>query len=523
MLRLSKPLSGITPIPPKNRTVLLKYIKDTIKNSAVYGIGNVFVKLTGFILIPFLTDPEYLSVQDYGALGVLEAVNQIVISLMGFGLYNSLIRWYYEQSEEDKKATFFTSSAFIIGFVTLICFITYYFKSEASLLLFDSEQYNEIIVLVMISTGLQALGVLPATLMRLQERAVFFTTTNIVKLVATLLVTIYLLFTGDNGLFAIYIGQIVGFSIYLIILLPYIFRNSVLKFHLPVFTEMLGYGTSMMMAGLAASSANVIDRFVLNSMSGLEEVGLYTLGFKVSSILKVLVITSVSMALTPLLFKKMNDTDSHRFYSKTMTYYGFGMIICIMGVSLFGKEALKIFTGSTVYWSSFSVIPILAFALFFVALSDVVNIGLRIKKKTSRITLMTAIASVLNLGLNILIIPFWGSEGAALASLVTQFIFFGGLFYFSNKVYPISFEWRKISLMFITGVVLIYGALLTNGMNLAIRLIVKTSAIILFPVILYFFSFYEKRELEQLQKIWIKWRNPANWKKNINQLFNSGD
>ncbi len=494
---------------------MLAYIKETLKNSFIYSIGNVFVKLTGFVLIPFLTNPEYLSVDDYGALGVLEAVNQIAISVMGFGLYNSLIRWYYDQTEQENKATFFTSSLSIGLLVILISWATFLFKAEVSNLFFSTTAYKDIIVLVMISTGLQALGVLPATLMRMQEKALFFTVTNIIKLVATLLITLYLLFTNDNGLFAIYIGQIAGFSIYLIILIPYMLRNSTLRIHFPVFTEMIGYGFSMMMSAIAVASTNVIDRFVLNSMSGLQEVGLYSLGFKVSSVIKVFVITSVSMALTPLIFKKMKDDDSHRFYQKSMTYYGFGIMICIMGVSLFGKEVLKLFTGSPLYWTSFTIIPILAFGMYFVALSDIVSIGIRIKKKTSRITLMTTIVSVLNLGLNILLIPIIGTEGAALASLASHLVFFAGLFYFSNKMYPIAFEWRKVILIFSTGAILVYCSLLTTNMDLSIRLFVKTSAIISFPFILYFFNFYEDAELNQIKTIWLQWRNPLRLKKNL--------
>lgn len=498
---------------------MLKYIKETIKNSAIYGIGNISVKLVGFVLVPFLTDPEYLSVQDYGALGVLEAVNQIIIYLMGLGLYNAMFRWYYEQNETENRSTFFTAIVVVTSLVLLTISLTWIFKDEATQLLFDNLKYNEVLVLLMISTGLQALGQLPATLMRLQDRAAFFTTSNVIKLIVTLLVTLYYLLWLKEGLVSIYAGQIAGFATYLIMLLPYMFKNSALKIHFVVFREMMGYGFSMMIAGLAGASVNVLDRFVLNSMSGLEEVGFYSLGYKVSSVLKVFIIGSVSMALTPIIFRKINDADSHRFYSKTMTYYGFVMMICIMGISLFSKEVLKVFTGSTLYWSSFTVIPILAFGLYFVALRDVVVTGLHITKKTSRISLMTTIVSILNLTLNILLIPWLGAEGAALASLLSQLVYFVGIFFFSNRAYPIKFEWNKIILMFGLGLILVYSALLTNNMSLTIRLVVKTSAIVSFPFILYLFNFYEEIELLQIAKIWRNWRNPLHWKSNIQDLF----
>ncbi|MEX0843975.1 MAG: oligosaccharide flippase family protein [Balneolaceae bacterium] len=498
---------------------MLTYVKETIKNSAIYGIGNISVKLVGFVLVPFLTDPEYLSVQDYGALGVLEAVNQIIIYLMGLGLYNAMFRWYYDQNETENKSTFFTAIVVVTSLVLLTILLTWIFREEAAQLLFGSLEYDQVILLLMISTGLQALGQLPATLMRLQDRAAFFTTSNVIKLVVTMVVTLYYLLWLEEGLVSIYAGQIVGFAIYLVMLLPYMLRNSTLKIHLVVFREMLGYGFSMMIAGIAGASVNVLDRFVLNSMSGLEEVGFYSLGYKVSSVLKVFVIGSVSMAITPMIFRKIHDSDSHRFYRKTMTYYGFGMMICIMGISLFSKEVLKVFTGSTLYWSSFTVIPILAFGLYFVALRDIVVTGLHITKKTSRISLMTTIISVLNLALNILLIPWLGAEGAAVASLLSHLMFFVGIFYFSNKVYPIKFEWNKIILMFVLGLILVYSALLTNNMSLTIRLVVKTSAIISFPFILYIFNFYEDAELQQIVKIWRNWRNPARWKSNIQDLF----
>lgn len=498
---------------------MLKYVKETIKNSAIYGIGNISVKLVGFILVPFLTNPEYLSIQDYGALGVFEAVNQIVVYLIGMGLYNSMFRWYYEQNEEENKATFFTVTVGVVFFTLLSFFLIYVFKDEASNLLFNKSGYSNLLVLMMLATGLQAIGQLPSTLMRLQDRAAFFTVGNIIKLITTLLVTLYYLVVLEEGLVAIYAGQISGFAVYFLFLLPYMLRNSALKIHLPVFKEMLGYGLSMMIAGLAGSMINVIDRFVLNSMSGLEEVGFYSLGYKVASVIKVLIIGSVSMALTPVVFRKIEDDDSHRFYKKAMTYYGFGMMICIMAVSMFSIEILKVFTGSTLYWSSFTVIPILAFSLYFVALKDIVTTGLHITKKTSRISLMTTVVSVLNLGLNILMIPILGAEGAALASLLSQFMYFLGLYYFSNKLYPINFEWNKVILMFALGIILVYTALLTNDLSLTIRLLVKTSALLSFPFILYLFNFYEEIELHHISNIWKDWRNPTRWKSNIKRLM----
>ena len=56
---------------------MFKDIKQVMKDSVLYGIGNVAVKLVGFILIPLYTDAEYFSTADYGLMGLLEVTSQI--------------------------------------------------------------------------------------------------------------------------------------------------------------------------------------------------------------------------------------------------------------------------------------------------------------------------------------------------------------------------------------------------------------------------------------------------------------
>ena len=70
---------------------MFKDIKQVMKDSVLYGIGNVAVKLVGFILIPLYTDAEYFSTADYGLMGLLEVTSQILIAVMGLSLYSGLI------------------------------------------------------------------------------------------------------------------------------------------------------------------------------------------------------------------------------------------------------------------------------------------------------------------------------------------------------------------------------------------------------------------------------------------------
>ena len=122
---------------------MFKDIKQVMKDSVLYGIGNVAVKLVGFILIPLYTDAEYFSTADYGLMGLLEVTSQILIAVMGLSLYSGLIRWYWDAEYRDKQKTiFFTTLLFTI--LTSLCIgsVLWLNVGELSALLVQQEGYS---------------------------------------------------------------------------------------------------------------------------------------------------------------------------------------------------------------------------------------------------------------------------------------------------------------------------------------------------------------------------------------------
>jgi len=68
-------------------------------------LGNLSIKLVGLILIPIYTDPQYLTINDYGVLGIMEASAQILVAIIDVALIQALTRWYWD-SEMKKNGVF---------------------------------------------------------------------------------------------------------------------------------------------------------------------------------------------------------------------------------------------------------------------------------------------------------------------------------------------------------------------------------------------------------------------------------
>ena len=70
-----------------------------------------------------------------------------------------------------------------------------------------------------------------------------------------------------------------------------------------------------------------------------------------------------------------------------------------------------------IYWESANIVAILSFSFFFSMLKDSAFIGLQIVKRTKIAGLLITLSSLINLGLNILLIPRFSIYGAAIATL----------------------------------------------------------------------------------------------------------
>jgi len=113
-----------------------------------------------------------------------------------------------------------------------------------------------------------------------------------------------------------------------------------------------------------------------------------------------------------------------------------------MGISLFSREILRLFT-TPPYYGAWAIIPVLAVASVCSKMY-IFAPGLDIEKKTKRIALINIAAAVVNVVLNLFLIPHLGILGSALATLISSVILFFAYMHMSQKFYPIPYRWGVI-------------------------------------------------------------------------------
>ena len=497
---------------------MLSFIKSAVKNSFIYGLGNISTKIIGFVLLPLYT--SHLSVQEYGILGMLEVSSQLIVSVFGLSLAYSFFRWYWDKEYlEMRRTIMFTCLLTLFCIVLVLVGIVITFAPKLSMLLFDSPRYSLLVIALAISASLQILTSIPSSLMQLQQRSLLFTVVNSTQLTITLIGTIICVATLKMNVLGIYVAQIIGGIVYFLLLAKYIRNNIVFVFSYRILKGMLSVSLPLVLGSISGVIINIADRYMLRFIGRLTDVGLYSLGYKIANTVYVIVVMSINLAITPMLYKIMDDPNNKRIYSKVMTYVALGVMFCVIGISFFGREVIKVMAQNPEYWNSYKVIPFISIGIYFGMLKDISVIGLNLTKKTKIISLIVVTISITNILANALFIPFLQTIGAALSSLISQLLFFMLIYVFAQKYYFIPYENGKIILVSMLGMIITFGGSLVQDAHLIFRLAVKTFLLVAFPIILYFMNYFEAVELQRLHGAWRKWNNPLHWKRNILDLL----
>lgn len=475
-------------------------MKRAAKNSAIYSLGTISAKVIGLILLPLYT--SYLTTEEYGILALLEVSSFLFVAIFGYKLNAALFRWYWEEKylSKQKKMVFTVFFVLILSglFLTLGIFPV---KENISSVILGENKYGYLFWLMIVSSAMQIIVDQLQNLMRLQEKSVFFSIATTSRFTISLLFTIAFVAYFGRGLEGIYEAQIISQIVFFLICSKYFIRNISLGFEKDILKEMLIFGGPLIFAEISGLLLNITDRYCLNYLASVSDVGIYSISFKLSNTIRIFVYQSVMMALVPLIYQNINKPNNKRFYSKIMTYMTLGIVFFALGFSLFSDVIIKVLAASPDYWEAIKYVPALSLAIVFGIIKDVSLTGLNITKKTKIIASVVTIMAIINLILNVALIPFFGIVGAVLATLLVRVISFVVFYRIAQRKYFIPYELKKVITAISVGIVIFATYSLCKPEFLALDIFVKFSFLILFPIILYPINFYEKVEIEKTKEI----------------------
>jgi len=197
------------------------------------------------------------------------------------------------------------------------------------------------------------------------------------------------------------------------------------------------------------------------------------------------------------MFELASKSDK-KTIEKMFTYIMLILIFCGLGLILLTKDAIRIMA-TPPFYPAYKVVSFVVLGYIFRGMASFFWDGIMVSKKTIYIGISVFVSALSNILLNILLIPQFKSMGAAYATAVSFFIMFCLVYFFCQKVYPISCEWNRISKITSVSLFIFFLAHLVSSQNLIISLLIKIIFLVSFPVLLYFLGFYVPEEINKIR------------------------
>jgi O-antigen/teichoic acid export membrane protein len=422
----------------------LATIKTVLKNSGIYGISNILMKGIGFFLLPLYT--AYLTTDDYGILSVVNSYSKLLAILFTFSLGRTTVRFYfiYKKNPEDVKKlwgtiiTFIYVAAFVIGGIFMI------FNNVLISPFIKNINFYPYVLLGMITVMFNPAFAVYQSTLQARHQAVKFGAQNIVRFLFRLIIVITLVVVVQMGVTGVLLANALTSVIFFIYAFIVFRKDIILGFNKKMLKKTLSYSVPLIPRSLANWAYGMISTIFLNNMKSASSAGIYSIGFQFGYIVSV-VVDSVHNAFRPWFYENMENGEKGKeiiiSYANAFTLF-YACVALI--ISLFGKEILFVMVTEK-FREAWVVIPFVTFSFVFSGIYYFFMYPVEYSLKGAKyLNIPTFISAGINVGLNLLLIPYYGLLGAAITTLVAHIVSASITFQVSKRFEYIKYNWIRM-------------------------------------------------------------------------------
>jgi len=471
------------------------YLRRLATTGAAYTAASILSKVIAVALLPLYT--RYLTKTDYGFAEVLFAAVVFASIVVRFGLLEAILRFYY-RDDENPAAVVASTFAGLFWLSTIGTLLALPLAGPLSELLLEKPAPG----LMRIAIG--GLWVLTMwefmlTLFRLEERARAFFLTTILNVLAAIALTVVLVVVREEGARGLLLGSYASGGAFVLVLIAMQWRRLSLRFDPTLLRRLFRFGLPTMPAEVSLYALNFADRLIILRSLGAAEAGLYSLGVKFAQAVNVLV-RGFQLAWPPLAYSIREDGEARRVYATVVTLFVAGCAWAVAGMWLFSRWIVRALAAPK-FFDSFEVIGLISVAVTLYALYLVLVVILGRTGRTE-LNLPAAVGGlVVNVALNLALVPPLGIVGAGLALVASYLVVLGLMYGFTQRLFPVPYEWARLLRVVLTVAALVGLAELLVPTEGAAGLLLRVALFAAYPLVLLGSGFFSDEERGWLARL----------------------
>ncbi len=478
-------------------------------SSGLYALGELARRGLAFLLLPVYT--RFLDPPAYGVLELFSALSGILFALLLLGLPSALNKVYHRdcQTERQKARILATSLALEAPVLLIAGGLLFAYAEPVGQALVGDPGRGTLVRLVIVTAVIQSLMAIIQASFRARERALAFVALNLCQFVPAMALNITFVVGLRMGVRGVLWGNLISSLLALGVGLAVARRSAEPRIDRELTRPLLHFGLLLVPVLLATWTIDMADRYVLRLFGSLEEVAVYGVGYKIGMVLQMAIVWPFQLAWPAVSFS-ITDRDDHRqTYARVLTYLSATLVLGWLAVSLLARTALTPLVGDA-YAGAYLLVAPVALGYLFNGIHYCLSPGIHVAGKTRQLTVLSCVAAVLNLGLNLLAVPRYGAAGAAWTTALTFLLIAAVTAVLSQRAHPVRHETARLVKIAVAGAA-VYAVAVTfepHGLipGLAWHLAIAGLG---FPVLLALLGFLDREEKHAIRSLRRRWGSRA--------------
>lgn len=426
----------------------MKPLRDLLKHSSVYMIGQILTRLASVLLLPLYT--HMLLPADYGTMAILDLTAAILSTFLASGMVSAITRHHFDDDDTKHQDRVWWTGMTMVGSVaTVICLAMYFGRQIlADVTLGETiAQGAWFYTLTILTLWLTVIGMILDAYLRVIKWSGVFVVISMGRLIFNIGVNVWFLVGLGWGVEGLLIGNLLSTLLHTSALaVVFLKTRGGFSISQTIGREMLRFASPLVFAAIAGMLMHEMDRIFLRLWDGLDSVGLYSLAHKIGFAVHTLCLLPFLSIWHVAMYDIERLPDSKLLFGKVFGWFTSGLGILLLGASLTVHPILPMLTPDT-YGRAIDLISVILLGFYVFALSFMFEVPSLLTKRTRLMVPGAIVGVIVNAVANMVLVPIIGGWGAAWAGVLTYAAYSATVLYCCRRAMVIDYPWLRFGVV----------------------------------------------------------------------------